>query len=55
MRRLMVSDLAVKANLENGVHLVANQILSIADKKASSNEILGIADKSFLEGKEVKP
>ena len=54
MRRLMVSDLAVIADLENGVRLMANRILSIADKKALSNEILGIADKCFLKGKERK-
>ena len=54
MRRLMVSDLAVIADLENGVRLMANRILSIADKKALSNEILGIADKFLLERKEEK-
>ena len=54
VRRLMVSDLAVIADLENGVRLMANRILSIADKKALSNEILGIADKCLLKGKERK-
>ena len=41
----------VIADLENGVRLIANRILSIADKKVLANEILGIADKSFFERK----